>query len=84
VARRAAGTASVPVLVPRRNALLALRASTSQDRVSIAGRELAATRLVLTEPGGAERVVWTDDDGRILKVSIPAQQLTAVREEPPR
>jgi hypothetical protein len=29
-------------------------------------------------------VVWTDDDGRILKVSIPAQQLTAVREEPPR
>ena len=84
VARRAVGATSVPVLVPRRNVRLVLRASSGQDRVTIGGRDVAATRLVLTEPGGAERIVWTDGDGRVLKVSVPAQQLTAVREEPPR
>lgn len=84
VARRAAGSSAVPVLVPRRNVQLVLRVSSGQERVSIGGRDVAATRLVLTEPGGAERIVWTDDDGRVLKVSIPAQQLTAVREELPR
>jgi hypothetical protein len=84
VARRAAGASSVPVLVPRRNVQLLLKASSSQDRVSIGGREVAATRVVLTEPGGAERVVWTDGEGRVLKVSIPGQQLTAIREELPQ
>ncbi|HEU4629510.1 MAG TPA: hypothetical protein VFS08_07175 [Gemmatimonadaceae bacterium] len=84
VARRAADAPTVPVLVPRRNVQLVLRASPSKERLAIGGRDVAATRLVLTEPGGAERIVWTDGDGRVLKVSLPSQKLTAVREELPR
>lgn len=83
-AQRAAEASPLTVLVPRRNVQLTVRASSSADRVRIGGVELAATRTVLSETGGAERTVWTDAEGRLLQVSIPAQHLTAVRQEPPR
>ena len=45
---------------------------------------IAARVLVLAEPGGATRHIWVDDQGRVLKVSLDARGITALRDEPPR
>jgi hypothetical protein len=81
--RRANGT--LTVVVPHRNAQLRLQISTAGDeRVQIGTQEIDARHLVLTEPSGAQREVWVDKQGRVLRVAIPAQGIVAVRDDPPR
>jgi hypothetical protein len=83
LARRAGGGATVAAVVPRRNAQVTLRVSPGgSERVTVGGRELPATRLVVAESGGPERTVWVDGEGRVLRVA--AQGLVALRDEPPR
>ena len=83
LARRAGDGGSVTAVVPRRNVQVTLRVTPGgSERVSVGGRELAATRLVVAESGGPERTVWVDGDGRVLRVA--AQGLGAQRDEPPR
>jgi hypothetical protein len=88
VARSArAGGATVPVVVPRRNAQLSMRIDErGAESVTVAGRALDARHLVLREgpPGGAERDVWVDAQGRVLKVAIASRGIVALRDEPPR
>ena len=84
LARRAAGSGAVTVVVPRRNVQVALRVTPGgSERVTVGGRELAATRLAISEPGAGERSVWVDAEGRVLKVAVPSQGLVAQRDEPP-
>jgi hypothetical protein len=33
---------------------------------------------------GDRRLVWTDADGRLLRLSIPARRLEAIRDDVPR
>jgi hypothetical protein len=74
----------VSVLVPRRNVQGTVRVTRSGvDAVTVGGQSLAATKWVLTSPGGPERDVWLDAGGRVLKVAIPAQGVVAVRDDPP-
>ncbi len=62
-----------------------MRVSTQgNDAVTIGGRSITARVLVLTEPGGATRHIWVDDQGRVLKVSLDARGITALRDETPR
>ena len=76
---------AIAVVVPRRNVQFAMRLEhRGIESVSAAGRTVAASRLVITEPGGATRDVWVDDAGRVLKVSIPARGMIAERDEVPR
>lgn len=83
--RLAAAGGTVPVVIPRRNMQVVMRVrSTGPDRISIGGSAIAARHLVLTEPGGATRQIWVDDQGRVLKVSLDARGMTATRDEPPR
>jgi hypothetical protein len=85
LARRASGAATVPVVIPQRNTQVVMRVSTQgNDAVSVAGRAINARVLVLTEPGGATRHIWVDDQGRVLKVALDARGITATRDEPPR
>jgi hypothetical protein len=85
LARRASGAATVPVVIPQRNTQVVMRVSTQgNDAVSVAGRAINARVLVLTEPGGATRHIWVDDQGRVLKVVLDARGITALRDEPPR
>ena len=78
-------TGSVPVVVPHRNVQVVMRI---EDRgaasVVIGGRSIAGRALVLIEPGGANREIWVDAQGRVLKVAIPSRGLVAIRDEPPR
>ncbi len=78
---------AVPIIVPRRNIVLTLRVhAAGSESITIAGRPVEATHLVLTPAAGPEptRDVWVDAAGRLLKVVVPAQNLTAVRDDPPR
>lgn len=87
LARRASGSSSgtLPVVIPQRNTQVVMRVSTQgNDAVTVGGRGVAARVLVLTEPGGATRHIWVDDQGRVLKVVLDARGITALRDEPPR
>jgi hypothetical protein len=56
----------------------------SSETVEIAGRGVATRRFALIPASGDSRVVWTDANGRLLKVSIPEKGITAVRDDLPR
>lgn len=84
LARRGVGSGRVPVVFPRRNVQEVLRVrDAGSDPVSVAGRAIPATRLVLSG-GGAEVEVWVDSANRVLRVAVPSRQLVAVRDAPPR
>jgi hypothetical protein len=78
-----AGEGTVPVVIPRRNTQILMTASArGTGSVEIGGTRLAARHIVLSAPGGADREVWVDDSGRLLKVQVG--DLVALRDEPPR
>jgi hypothetical protein len=59
--------------------------SAGEDRVTIGLDELDARKWVVRGPGGGGvlREVWTDPQGRLLRVRIPSEEFEAVRDEPP-
>ena len=73
------------MVVPHRNVQVMMRI---EDRgpasVTVGGQSLPGRALVLIEPGGANREIWVDAQGRVLKVAIPSRGITALRDEPPR
>lgn len=76
---------SITILVPRRNTQIRLAIATAgSETVQVGTQELAATHVVLTEPSGAKREIWVDAEGRLLKVTIPARGIVALRDDPPR
>ena len=82
IVRRGDG-ATVPVLVPGRNVVELVRVSKmGTEKLTLDAREYDARHFRLsTAPGGAERDVWIDPAGRLLKVIVPSLKLIAVREE---
>ena len=85
LARGAAGRGVLPVVVPRRNVQVAMRVeSKGTEAVTVGGRSMAASHLVITEPGGASRDVWADAEGRVLRVAMPARGIVAERDDAPR
>lgn len=84
LALRGVGSGRVPVVFPRRNVQEAMRVrDAGSDPVAVAGRAVPARKLVLSG-AGSEVEVWVDADHRVLKVAVPARQLVAVRDAPPR
>ena len=82
---RAGRTGLVPVVVPRRNVQVTMRVDNEgADAVVIDGNRLSATRYVMTEPDGSTRRIWVDGEGRVLKVTLEARGITALRDRPPR
>jgi hypothetical protein len=75
----------IPMIVPRRGEQVMVEVrDRGADPVTVGGRSLAATRLTVWINGVPERDVWVDGAGRLLKVEIPARQVVALRDEPPR
>lgn len=76
---------AVPVVLPRRNTQVSMRVeSKGTEPLTIGGRSIEARHLVLHEPGGVDRDVWVDSANRVLKVSLPARGVVALRDDPPR
>lgn len=88
VARRriASGAAvRVPVLAPQRNRQLAVwLTSDAAEPVTVGGQRLEARHLVLTDRAGDRRELWVDQQGRVLRVLLPADGTEALRDDPPR
>ena len=82
---RAGRTGLVPVVVPRRNVQVTMRVDNEgADAITIRGDRLAATRYAMTEPDGSTRRIWVDGEGRVLRVTLDARGITALRDDPPR
>jgi hypothetical protein len=62
------------------NAVLTLK---GLDNIRVAGKPFTANRYSLTGLA-AEADFWIDNQGRLLRVDVPSQGLSATREEPPR
>lgn len=86
LARRLDGAAAprIPVLLPRdsRQAMAKVTAS-EPETIQVAGRAVSARRLVVEPAGAAARRIWVDDQGRVLRVEVPACSFTAERIAPP-
>lgn len=76
---------AVPVIIPRRGEQVTVEVvERGQEALVVGGRPLAATRLTVLLNGAPDRDVWIDGAGRVLRVEIPARQVIAMRDEPPR
>ena len=85
ITRRKSPLGSVPVIVPRRNTQVTMRVSDSgTEKLTIGGTTIDARRFTVADPGGADREVWADASGRLLKVAIPSKGIVALRDDPPR
>jgi hypothetical protein len=81
----ARGLGVVSAVVPSRGKVVRLTVEAGEaDRVSIALQSIEARRYVVREDAGVVREVWVDNNGRLLKVAIPAQQIVAIRDDAPR
>lgn len=74
------GSARVPLLIPResRQVTATVEAAGSEE-IRIGGQSVTARKVTVRPAGGAERIVWADAQGRILRVQVPANQYVAER-----
>lgn len=82
--KTAAAGSSIPVyLAPQASASIAVGES-SPEQIQTAGRLVTArrTRITLVLPGARlDADLWTDDTGRMIRFSVPAQSLEVARED---
>ena len=76
---------TLPSLTPIANTQGAVRLvlETSTDTIVVAGTRRAARRWRVTVSSGDLRLVWTDVEGRLLRLTIPARNLEAIRDDVP-
>jgi hypothetical protein len=84
VQRARGGSATIPVVIPRRNTQETMRIqSGANEQVRVGTSSVEARHFTIQEPTGATRQVWADAQGRILKVQLDGN-VTATRDELPR
>jgi len=77
---------TLPSLTPIANAQGAVRLvlEAGTDTIVVAGARRAARRWRVTARTGDLRLVWADLEGRLLRLTIPARNLEALRDDVPR
>ena len=74
----AGGPVGVPAILPARGERVRLEIRrTGREEIALAGRATEATRHEVT--GDLTATVWTGEDGRVLRLSLPALALTSSR-----
>ncbi len=79
----AAGT-DIPVYLEPQSSITVSIGETSAEQIQTAGRLVVArrTRITLVLPGARLNAdLWTDDAGRMIRFSVPSQQIEVVRED---
>lgn len=72
------GAVRVPAILPARGERIQMEIRrVGEEEVTVAGRRVTATRHEVT--GELTATVWTGDDGRVLRLSLPALALAADR-----
>lgn len=85
VQRVRGGSATIPVVIPRRNTQETMRIQAgANEQVRVGTTSADARHYTIQEPNGATRQVWADAQGRILKVQLDSGNITATRDELPR
>lgn len=86
LAQRAfSGSGQVPLIIPRQSRqVTATVAERGSEVVSIAGSRIQARRFSVSVPGGPERQVLVDGQGRVLRLEIPVRNFVAERIGAPR
>lgn len=81
LARRVPGGGSrVPIVSPRENRQIFVEVSAEPAvPITVAGQRVTATRFRVAPAAGDERVFWADEQGRVLRLEIPARQLVVER-----
>jgi hypothetical protein len=75
--------AAVTVVVPRRNVVAEVRVLAKGDEpIEVAGTRVVARHFAISD-GATTRDVWTDAQGRVLRVDAPSLGLMAVRDALP-
>ena len=77
---------SIPTLSPAENlqGRVTLRMESLSDTVTIAGSSRNARRWSVMTHSGDTRLIWTDEDGRILRLRIASRHFEALRDDVPR
>lgn len=77
---------TLPSLTPIANSqgTVRLALEARADTIVVAGVRREARRWQVTANGGERRVIWADAEGRMLRLSIPARNLEALRDDVPR
>jgi hypothetical protein len=77
---------TLPSLTPAANSQGVVRVvlEATDDVVAVAGSRRPAQRYRVVATSGEVRMVWADSEGQLLRVSIPARALDAVRDDVPR
>lgn len=86
LARRADGkSARMPVIIPRLNRqVMAQVTFGGSDKIAIAGRSFEAQKYTITAAGTPAREVWTDAEGRVLRLEIADRKFIAQRVAAPK
>lgn len=80
IALRGPGTQNVPVIMPGQNRqLTGTITDAGRVTIQIAGQNVSARHLTFQSDDLADRSLWVDDEGRILRLSIPEHQYVAER-----
>lgn len=80
LAERLDGDGSVPIIIPRQSRQVnATIRTVASETIQVAGQSVRARRLEVQPAGLPARTVWLDDEGRVLRLSIPEDQYLAER-----
>ena len=85
VQRARGGSATIPVVIPRRNTQETMRVQAgANEQVRVGTTSVEARHYTVQEPAGATRQIWADAQGRVLKVQLDGTGITATRDALPR
>jgi hypothetical protein len=85
IARRVeSGSQRVPIVIPRSSKQVAAQVTVGgSETVTVGGRSVAARRLTVEPAGEPPRNIWVDDQGRVLRLEVPARRYVAERSSLP-
>jgi hypothetical protein len=83
IANRPPGT-GIPIIVPRQNRqVTGTIRDDGRETLTIGGQQIQARRVIFEPAGLPTRTLWVDDQGRMLRLSIPDQGYVAERTAAP-
>lgn len=77
-------TVNILTPVANRQGTMVLSLEAHDDTVTIAGSRRVARRWRVTMDSGELRFIWSDAEGRLLRVTIPSRGVDAIRDDVPR
>jgi hypothetical protein len=85
VRRLEGSSARVPLLIPRESRQVWANVTVEgTETITLGGEGVSARRISVQPAGGAERTIWADAEGRILRVRVASAQYVAERTAAPR